>query len=187
MPSLARVHGLSRRRTLPIVPLTSYTLLHERQVLQRCGLHAINALHGGPVRAHTSRTLAALARTLPGFKARSLASPLGNYDVNLLTAALAAPRDARPGLRATWVRRGNVGDVLAAGRALVNLRMGKSGYWNVGRHWVAVVRTQGRWWLVDSEEEGCKTFAGAQGVSDFLSLCWSRGGQVLSVTEDFGD
>ncbi|OSX74353.1 hypothetical protein BU14_0293s0024 [Porphyra umbilicalis] len=69
-------------------PLDVY---HERQQLSRCAVHAVNHLLGGPV--YSASDFDALCEQMTASRwvnpHRSLIPYVGNYDLNVITAALA--------------------------------------------------------------------------------------------------
>lgn len=122
----------------------------ERQRLQRCALHTLNNLFQGE-----AFTRAGLARLADGLSARraGLLSPhhwplVGNYDVNVLDAALASR-----GKELVWARQGTAPDLAQAWALVLSLpAQGRLAAWLGGRHWLGLRRLgpTGAWHNLDS-------------------------------------
>ena len=122
----------------------------ERQRLQGCALHTLNNLFQGE-----AFTRAGLARLADGLSARraGLLSPhhwplVGNYDVNVLDAALASR-----GKELVWVRQDTAPDLAQAWALVLSLpAQGRLAAWLGGRHWLGLRRLHpdGVWHNLDS-------------------------------------
>lgn len=126
--------------------------------------------------------------------------------MSLLTAALANPPNGEHApLYTRWVGPADAGLVLAAGRALINVRRKDSLVgpgveleggdvperhglaalmdWESVRHWLALVALpNGVWYIVDSERNGPVKLSGVQSVFAFLAHVFACEGQVLAVS-----
>jgi josephin len=128
---------------------------HEKQKQQRCGIHSVNNLLGAAV--HTKKSFDAICTTLAARGGRGGALSInphksfwgtGNYDVNVLTLALAERKLAMDWFNASK----SVEDIpLDEVRGFI-LHMPPSGWLGSG-HWRTVKQVDGRWLDLDSQQE----------------------------------
>lgn len=105
----------------------------------------------------------------------------GNYDVNVLIAALegrsyrVAWHDCRNGASSI-----NLAEETLLG-IMLNIPVRKlAGLWR-GRHWVTLRRVSGVWYNLDSDLAKPKKFQHEKEVTEFLDCVISQGGQLLIV------
>ncbi|GAB2285764.1 hypothetical protein Dimus_020201 [Dionaea muscipula] len=165
-------------------------IYHERQKLQFCLLHALNNLFQED--AFTRAYLDTIAEKLIlDDPTKDKWTPIsvvfkphhnvltGNYDVNVLIAALEAK-----GKRVVWHDRRNGAskiDLDASDSSLmgivVNVSVRRfSGLWK-GRHWVTLRKINGVWYNLDSDLGGPQPFKGKEEVREFLDGIILSGGK----------
>ncbi|KAG6552471.1 hypothetical protein Mapa_005891 [Marchantia paleacea] len=177
-------------------------IYHERQRLQLCLLHALNNLLQGE-NAFTRKELDDIADKLPTMTSssdrwrpwslilkRHRNSLTGDYDVNVLIAALASRRkDVKWYDRRKGVHGLNVDEY---GNQLVGIivNVPSKRIWNLwtGRHWVALRAVNGRWYNLDSDFPTPRAFAhGEPDLKKYLEAVFAESGEVLIVTEGNSD
>ncbi|AES98551.1 putative ubiquitinyl hydrolase 1 [Medicago truncatula] len=170
---------------------------HERQRLQFCLIHTLNSLFQQKD-AFTRANLNAISEKLAldeSFNNESSWTPLsiffkphhnaltGNYDINVLTAAL-----EEKGKSVVWHDRRKGGssvdldaseDVLMG--VVINIAVKRfAGIWK-SRHWIALRKIDGVWYNLDSDLSAPKSFRDTDEVREFLDSSIVRGGEVLLV------
>uniref|UniRef100_A0A7N0U3Y3 ubiquitinyl hydrolase 1 n=1 Tax=Kalanchoe fedtschenkoi TaxID=63787 RepID=A0A7N0U3Y3_KALFE len=171
-------------------------IYHEKQRLQFCLLHALNNLFQEKD-AFTRAKLNAIAEKLvlddPDkaswtpfsvfFKPHHNAVT-GNYDVNVLIAAL-----EEKGKSVVWHDRRNsaVTIDLEEGTLMgmvINVPVKRYGGLWKGRHWVALRRIEGVWYNLDSDFRGPVELKDGGEVQEFLDAVIGGGGEVLLVKNE---
>ncbi|KAL3696770.1 hypothetical protein R1sor_010846 [Riccia sorocarpa] len=173
-------------------------IYHERQRLQLCLLHALNNLLQGE-NAFTRKELDEIADKLPtmiegGDRWRPLSmifkrhrnSFTGDYDVNVLIAALASR-----GKEVIWYdRRKGVDGFNVEGYGgrlagiIVNVPSRKFMNMWKGRHWIALRVINGRWYNLDSDFESPRAFDQGRGdLKKYLESVFAETGEVLIIVE----
>ncbi|KAK1312331.1 Josephin-like protein [Acorus calamus] len=175
------------------------SIYHEKQRLQFCLLHALNNLLQERD-SFTRSELDAIAEKLvrddperPNWAAKPLSlvftphhnAITGNYDVNVLIAAL----ESR-GKTVSWHdRRGGAASIFGAENLLgvvVNAPVRRfGGLWR-GRHWIALRRIGLLWYNLDSDLKEPAPFDDADALIGFLDSVIGRGGEVLIVSNGNG-
>jgi josephin len=108
----------------------------------------------------------------------------GNYDVNVLIAALEASKK-----KVVWHdHRKGASSIDLDAEALVGLMINVSvkrfrGLWS-GRHWVAIRSVDGVWFNLDSDLSSAKQFQGKEQLIAFLDSVLSQGGELMIVLQD---
>ncbi|XP_078174534.1 JOSEPHIN-like protein [Carex rostrata] len=166
---------------------------HERQRLQLCLLHALNNLFQQKD-AFTRPRLNALAEHLfledPQRKRQimpSLFTPhhnvlSGNYDVNVLLAALDGP----PKKKVLWHdRRTPAATIDLASPDLMGIMLNTTisrlrGFWT-SRHWLTLKNIRGVWYNLDSHLSAPQPFPNQQSVISFLDDAVAQGGEIFLV------
>lgn len=110
----------------------------------------------------------------------------GNYDVNVLIAALegegkrVAWHDHRSGAAAIGLE-GSGGGLMGL---VLNVPVRRyAGLWR-SRHWVAVREVGGVWYNLDSDLDVPRAFRNVEEVREFLDHVMANGGEVLLVLND---
>ncbi|KAK1561574.1 hypothetical protein QYE76_017351 [Lolium multiflorum] len=108
----------------------------------------------------------------------------GNYDVNVLIAALEARKkkvvwhDHRKGASSIDL------DAEALAGLMINVPVRRfRGLWS-GRHWVAIRSVDGVWFNLDSDLSSAKQFQGKEELIVFLDSVLSQGGELMIVLQD---
>lgn len=171
---------------------------HEQQRLQFCLLHSLNNLFQRKD-AFTRESLDLIAdRLVLDDPDKQRWTPLsllfkphhnaltGNYDVNVLIAALEGE-----GKRVAW--HDHRGGAAAIGLEdpdgklmglVLNVPVRRyAGLWR-SRHWVAVRKVEGVWYNLDSDLDGPFAFQRLEEVREFLDHVMANGGEVLLVLND---
>lgn len=105
----------------------------------------------------------------------------GNYDVNVLIAAL----EGRS-YRVVWHdRRNGASSINLADEALLGIMLNIpvrkfAGLWRA-RHWITLRRISGVWYNLDSDLAKPNPFQQEEEVTEFLDTVISRGGELLIV------
>lgn len=156
-------------------------IYHERQYLWRCGLHAVNALLRSQV--YTAQDLDVIADSLLTHSTSSLRHPhrapfrLGDYDANVLIVAL-----GKLGFQTNWFSSQNIS--LAETHGFLINRAAKSGLlWTGRRHWIAIVRYEKSFYLVDSQLLKPVLFQDDHELWSFFDTIRKDGGHVLIVNK----
>ncbi|KAJ4971477.1 hypothetical protein NE237_004576 [Protea cynaroides] len=170
-------------------------IYHEKQRLQFCLLHALNNLFQEKdvfTRADLNAISDKLVLNDPSkehwtplsvvFKPHHNAIS-GNYDVNVLIAALEGK-----GKEVVWHDRRNgvssidlTGTEYALMGIVLNIPVRRfSGLWR-GRHWVTLRRLGDIWYNLDSDLISPQPFKSSEEVKEFLDNIISGGGEVLLV------
>ncbi|CAM8949413.1 unnamed protein product [Rhodiola kirilowii] len=168
-------------------------IYHEKQRLQFCLMHALNNLFQDKD-VFTKAKLNAIAESLvidvpdmvswtplSVFFKPHHNSVTGNYDVNVLLAAL-----EEKGKSVVWHDRRNSAvminmeeDTLMG--MVINVPVRRYGGLWKGRHWVALKRIEGVWYNLDSDFRAPVEFKDGGEVQEFLDAVISGGGEVLLV------
>ncbi|WVZ56368.1 hypothetical protein U9M48_006913 [Paspalum notatum var. saurae] len=169
---------------------------HERQRMQFCLLHALNNLMQEKecfTRAELDRIAGNLVLNDPN---KDQWTPLsfifkphhnvitGNYDVNVLIAALEARKK-----KVVWHdHRKGASSINLDAEALVGLMINVPirrfrGLWT-GRHWVAIRSIDGIWFNLDSDLSEPKQFKDKENVIVFLDSILRQGGELMVVLQD---
>ncbi|KAL5991549.1 hypothetical protein ACLOJK_012458 [Asimina triloba] len=170
-------------------------IYHEKQRLQFCLLHSLNNLLQDKD-SFTRADLDAIASKLfiidPNkgswtplsviFKPHHNALT-GNYDVNVLIAALEGK-----GKRVVWHDRRNAAssiDLSQSEETLIGIVLNVpvrryAGLWK-SRHWVAIRKIEGIWYNLDSDLAAPIPFQHEEEVKDFLDDVVGQGGEILIV------
>ncbi|KAL6648398.1 hypothetical protein ACP70R_012622 [Stipagrostis hirtigluma subsp. patula] len=169
---------------------------HERQRLQFCLLHALNNLMQEKecfTRAELDGIAGNLVLSDPN---KDQWTPLsfvfkphhnvftGNYDVNVLIAALEARKK-----KVVWHdHRKGASSIDLDAEALVGLMINVPvrrlrGLWT-GRHWVAIRSIDGIWFNLDSDFSEPKQFKDKEKVLEFLDSVLGQGGELMIVLQD---
>lgn len=169
---------------------------HERQRMQFCLLHALNNLMQEKesfTRAELDGISENLALNDPN---KDKWTPLsfiwkphhnaltGNYDVNVLIAALEGRKK-----KVVWHdHRKDASLIDLDAEALVGLMINAPvrrfrGLWS-GRHWVAIRSVDGIWFNLDSDLSSAKQFQGKEQLIAFLDSVLSQGGELMIVLQD---
>ncbi|GAQ78773.1 hypothetical protein KFL_000180550 [Klebsormidium nitens] len=191
----------------------SQPILHEKQKLQLCLKHTLNNLLQGE-HTFTQQELNNLADSLDDPLAKQSGpkasawwpfhahhnSFMGNYDVNVLMAALAAV-----GKEVTWLdkRKGVEGFNFETGeldkpavieesdsgrKDLVGFILNVKRKWAgliPGRHWIALRKIEGRWYNLDSDlRRPSEIDGGEEGLRLFLQECLSKQGSELLIVSE---
>ncbi|KAJ6826776.1 josephin-like protein [Iris pallida] len=167
---------------------------HEKQRLQFCLMHALNNLL--QEESFTRAELDVIAEKLVlDDPIKDKWTPIslifkphhntltGNYDVNVLIAAL----EAR-GKGVVWHdRRSGASSIRLAEETLLgimlNIPVRKFGLWR-GRHWVTLRKVAGVWYNLDSDLRIPKPFQHEEEVTEFLNNIISRNGEVLIILHE---
>ncbi|KAK8956453.1 Josephin-like protein [Platanthera guangdongensis] len=170
------------------------TVYHERQRLQFCLLHALNNLlqqEDSFTRAELDAISDKLVRDDPEkgkwtplsviFKPHHNALT-GNYDVNVLIAAL----EARNKMVVWHDRRNDASSIDLADKALLGILINVpvrrfAGLWR-SRHWISLRCVAGIWYNLDSDLAGPKPFLNLE-VAEFLNHVIDQGGEVLVILD----
>lgn len=173
-------------------------IYHEKQSLQLCLLHCLNNLFQGKD-AFTRMELNAIAESLnhddPNRGAWTPLSVIfkphynaltGNYDINVLIAALEAK-----GKKVVWHDRRNGASTIDFDGTenelmgiVLNVRVRKLlGLWK-GRHWFTLRRIGGIWYNLDSDFSAPYSFKDTEEVKDFLDENIAAGAEVFLVMQD---
>ncbi|CAK9866412.1 unnamed protein product [Sphagnum jensenii] len=193
---------------------------HERQCLQFCLLHALNNLLQGEMR-FTRKELDSIADSLTlvgdGTTSQGTTQPCattttrtmevlnplslifkphrnavsGNYDANVLIAALATRSkqvtwfDRRKDIRSLNLATSYADDGRLLLGMIVNFWSPKLlGLWQ-SRHWVAIRKIQGTWYNLDSDNAAPLAFTdGEDAIYHYLSTVISNKGEIMLVTND---
>ncbi|KAJ3700686.1 hypothetical protein LUZ61_004391 [Rhynchospora tenuis] len=174
-------------------------LYHERQRLQLCLLHALNNLFQDK-HAFTRGDLNAIAHqlqlddphqendkwwmlTLPSLVFKSHHNALtGNYDVNVLIAALEGSRHKK----VVWHdRRTPAASIDLAAHDLMGIMLNTSvprlrGLWT-SRHWTALRNMHGVWYNLDSDLPAPQPFHHEIHLVSFLDDIVARGGEIFLI------
>ncbi|XP_062216123.1 josephin-like protein [Phragmites australis] len=169
---------------------------HERQRLQFCLLHALNNLMQEK-ECFTRAELDGVARNLVlSDPNKDHWSPLsfifkphhnvvtGNYDVNVLIAALEARKK-----KVVWHdHRKEASSIDLDAESFIGLMINVPvrrfrGLWT-GRHWVAIRSIDGIWFNLDSDLSEPKQFKDKENVIVFLDSLLSQGGELMIVLQD---
>lgn len=171
------------------------TVYHERQRLQFCLLHALNNLlqeKDSFTRAELDAISDKLVREDPE---KGTWTPLsvifkphhnvltGNYDVNVLIAALQARNQT-----VVWHdRRNDASSIDLADKALqgilINVPVRRFvGLWR-SRHWFSLRCVAGIWYNLDSDLPAPKSFLNLEEVAEFLNHAIVQGGEVLVILD----
>ncbi|XP_010256625.1 PREDICTED: josephin-like protein [Nelumbo nucifera] len=170
-------------------------IYHEKQKLQFCLLHALNNLFQEKD-SFTREDLNLIAEKLvlddPSKESWSPLSVIfkphhnaitGNYDVNVLIAALEGK-----GKELVWHDRRNGASSIDLDRSedalmgiVLNVPVKRfGGFWR-SRHWVALRNIGGIWFNLDSDLVSPHPFEDSEEVKLFLDHIISEGGEVLLV------
>ncbi|XP_031488287.1 josephin-like protein [Nymphaea colorata] len=173
-------------------------IYHEKQRLQFCLLHALNNLLQVK-ESFTKAELDAIADKLAvddtNEDSWSIASVIwkphhnsltGNYDVNVLIAALEGK-----GKKVVWHDRRNDASAINLDQSpdtltglMLNVPVKRfAGLWN-SRHWIAVRRIHGLWYNLDSDLREPVTFKDDNEMKEFLNASLTEGGEILIILED---
>ena len=170
-------------------------IYHERQRLQYCLLHALNNLFQEKdifTRAKLNAIAEKLSLDDPNKETWTPLSVLfkphhnmitGNYDINVLTAALEGK-----GKSAIWHDRRNGAssiDLDGAEDTLMGIMLNISvrrfgGIWN-GRHWFTLRKMGGLWYNLDSDLKSPQSFKDVEEVKKFLDCIIGGGGEIFLV------
>lgn len=169
-------------------------IIHQKQRLQLCLLHALNNLFQGETtfsRAELNSIAINLSAQvqfggglfLPVFSIHHNAIT-GNYDANVLMGALQSRRT-----EAVWFdrRKGVAGlDLKDAEQRLVGIIMNhptaKFAGLVKGRHWAALKKIDGLWYDLDSDLSTPFPFVGGEeGVKEFLEQSFAGGSEAFIV------
>ncbi|KAL6341632.1 hypothetical protein AAG906_032753 [Vitis piasezkii] len=168
-------------------------IYHERQRLQYCLLHALNNLFQEKdifTRAKLNAIAEKLSLDDPNKETWTPLSVLfkphhnmitGNYDINVLTAALEGK-----GKSAIWHDRRNGAssiDLDGAEDTLMGIMLNISvrrfgGIWN-GRHWFTLRKMGGVWYNLDSDLKSPQSFKDVEEVKKFLDCIIDGGGEIF--------
>lgn len=156
-------------------------IYHEKQYLWRCGLHAVNALLRS--QAYTARDLDVIADSLLTSSTSPLRHPhrapfrLGDYDANVLILAL-----DKLGFHTRWFSSQRI--TLKETHGFLINRAAKSGLlWTGRRHWIAIVRYEEKFYLVDSQLLRPVLFQDDHELWSFFDTIRKDGGHVLVVNK----
>ncbi|XVE79448.1 hypothetical protein DITRI_Ditri14bG0059700 [Diplodiscus trichospermus] len=171
-------------------------IYHERQRLQFCLLHSLNNLFQHQD-AFTRASLNSVAEKLVlDDPQKEIWTPLslvfkphhnsvtGNYDINVLIAALEGK-----GKTVIWHDRRNGASIIDLNDAMlmgivVNVPVRRyAGLWK-SRHWVALRKIDGVWYNLDSDLQAPQCFKDCAEVREFLEYIIAHDGQVLLVKND---
>ncbi|XP_034689158.1 josephin-like protein [Vitis riparia] len=170
-------------------------IYHERQRLQYCLLHALNNLFQEKdifTRAKLNAIAEKLSLDDPNKETWTPLSVLfkphhnmitGNYDINVLTAALEGK-----GKSVIWHDRRNGAssiDLDGAEDTLMGIMLNISvrrfgGIWN-GRHWFTLRKMGGVWYNLDSDLKSPQSFKDVEEVKKFLDCIIDGGGEIFLV------
>ncbi len=164
----------------------------ERQVLQRCAVHAANNLLQRRAFSHDDFSAIAAALTPPTFF--GLLSPhraplgLGNFDANVLLRALCGEGSGRD---FRWLDARCARALLAPARfphgaALLGFLANRPSGGMLGRslgarHWFAVREIGGAWWELDSMQPAPLRLCGRDEAAERLAALVDAGGQVVEI------
>ncbi|XP_072997016.1 josephin-like protein [Typha latifolia] len=169
---------------------------HEKQRLQFCLLHALNNLmqeKDSFTRADLDAVADKLVLNDPN---KDQWTPLsfifkphhnrltGNYDVNVLIAALEARRK-----KIVWHdRRSGASSINLNAEKLLGIMLNVpvrryNGLWK-GRHWIALRIIDGVWYNLDSDMGAPIQFEDKEEVTAFLDDVISQGGEILIILHD---
>ncbi|KAL1552870.1 ubiquitinyl hydrolase 1 [Salvia divinorum] len=172
-------------------------IYHEKQRLQFCLLHTLNNLFQEKD-AFSRATLNAIARRLdlqdPN---QSSWTPLsvvfkshhnvvtGNYDVNVLIAAL-----EERGKSVKWHDRRCGASTIGLDDKLFGIVLNVpvrryGGLWK-GRHWIALRRVDSAWYNLDSDFSSPYQFKNTEEITELLDGVISTGGEILLVMNSEG-
>lgn len=170
-------------------------ILHQRQRLQLCLLHALNNLFQGET-TFTRSELNTIASSLSGDVQHGFAGPFsrffnshynivtGNYDVNVLMQAVQTR-----GAEATWFDRRKGAAALnfnEPNKELIGIILNHpterfSGIWK-GRHWSALRNIGGIWYDLDSDLAAPEPVGkGDDEVKQFVDQCLLGGSEAFLV------
>merc|ERR1712154_537744 len=151
-------------------------LYHEKQQLELCLLHAINALLGRSV--FSTKSLDAICKELAPDK---LINPhksilqTGNYDANVLMAAL-----GKENITVQWFDARKAADIDLESKAFLSGDQGEfqgfilnkptKAMFNLlnRRHWLTIKRVDGNWYNLDSKLKKPDAFKNAKEAGQFL-------------------
>ncbi|MQL94859.1 hypothetical protein Taro_027523 [Colocasia esculenta] len=174
-------------------------IYHEKQKLQFCLLHALNnLLQEKDCFTRGELDVIADKLALDGDVDKPRWAPLsmifaphhnrltGNYDVNVLIAAL----EAR-GRVVVWHDRRNGASSIGLDQSdetlagiMLNVPVRKfAGLWR-SRHWIALRRIDGLWYNLDSDLDKPKSFQNEDEVTEFVDNIINHGGEVLVVLNE---
>ncbi|XP_009402297.2 josephin-like protein isoform X1 [Musa acuminata AAA Group] len=176
-------------------------IYHEKQRLQFCLLHALNNLMQFFVvkekDSFRRAELDAIAeKLLADDPFRSQWTPLslifkphhnvftGNYDVNVLIAALESRRK-----RVVWHdRRNGASSINLAEESLLGIMLNIpvrrfGGVWS-GRHWVSLRNINGVWYNLDSDLASPVPFEHQEEMREFLNNVIDQGGEILIILRE---
>ncbi|KAI4306635.1 hypothetical protein L6164_029896 [Bauhinia variegata] len=176
----------------------SSQIYHERQRLQYCLLHSLNSLFQQKDTFTRARLNAIAEELLLKDSNRETWTPLslvlkphhnvltGNYDVNVLIAAL-----EEKGKNVVWHDRRNGAssiDIDAPGDVLMGIMLNVPvkrflGLWRNG-HWVTLRKIDGVWYNLDSDLSAPEPFKHVNEVREFLDSVIGQGGEILLVMND---
>lgn len=170
-------------------------IYHEKQKLQFCLLHSLNNLFqekGAFTRAGLNKIAEKLVHNDP---TKGIWTPLsvvfrphhnaftGNYDVNVLTAAVEERGKSikwhNQRYRASSIDLDDPADKLMG--IVLNIPTRKYGGLWKARHWVALRKINGVWYNLDSDFSSPAVFRDAEEVRDLLDSVTDCGGQILLV------
>lgn len=176
---------------------TSTSVYHEKQSRWRCGIHAVNAILKGPVYAPSDfDTIADSLLVQPRWPwshpHRSVFG-MGEYDVNVLLVAL-----EKRNIVGSWMRDRNLSTILSklgddVCGFLVNV---ESKHWarkfvdhfaSPARHWVAVVKYEDKFHLVDSKAAAAIALHSEEDLETYLQEVWEEKGHILLLEKDRSD
>ncbi|XP_058109228.1 josephin-like protein [Magnolia sinica] len=170
-------------------------IYHEKQRLQFCLLHALNNLlqdKDSFTRAYLDAIADKLIVIDPNKESWTPLSVIlkphhntltGNYDVNVLIAALEGK-----GKKVVWHDRRTAASSIDLSQSdetlmgiVLNVPVRKYGGLWKGRHWIALRRIEGVWYDLDSDLAAPKPFQREEEVKAFLDDVIGQGGEVLIV------
>ncbi|CAL9096634.1 unnamed protein product [Musa textilis] len=171
-------------------------IYHEKQRLQFCLLHALNNLMQEKDSFCRAELDAIAEKLLADDPFRSQWTPLslifkphhnvftGNYDVNVLIAALESRRK-----KVVWHdRRNGASSINLAEESLLGIMLNIpvrrfGGIWS-GRHWVSLRDVNGVWYNLDSDLASPVPFEHQEEMREFLNDVIDQGGEILIILRE---
>ncbi|RWW12075.1 hypothetical protein GW17_00024274 [Ensete ventricosum] len=171
-------------------------IYHEKQRLQFCLLHALNNLMQEKDSFRRAELDAIAEKLLADDPFRSQWTPLslifkphhnvftGNYDVNVLIAALESRRK-----KVVWHdRRNGASSINLAEESLLGIMLNIpvrrfGGIWS-GRHWVSLRNINGVWYNLDSDLASPVPFEHQEELREYLNNVIDQGGEILIILRE---
>ncbi|WOL16532.1 hypothetical protein Cni_G25319 [Canna indica] len=171
-------------------------IYHEKQRLQFCLLHALNNLMQEKDSFRRVELNAIAEKLVADDPLRAQWTPLslifkphhnvftGNYDVNVLIAALESRKK-----KVVWHdRRNGASSINLAEASLMGIMLNipvkrLGGLWS-GKHWVTLRLINGVWYNLDSDLSAPVPFKHQEELIQFLNNVISQGGEILIILHE---